>query len=63
MTRLLLPQLCIPAVFALALISLLWVARDARKRGRSALWVALLCLITWPLGLAIWRSVRPPPPV
>ena len=47
-------------VIAMAL-SLAWVARDATRRQRSPWLVALLCLITWPLGLLFWRMVRPPP--
>jgi ABC-type uncharacterized transport system permease subunit len=43
--------------------SLLWVARDAAKRGRSAVWITFLCFATWPLGFLIWRGVRPPPPI
>lgn len=42
------------------MFSLAWVARDARLRRRSALWVTVLCAFTWPLGFLIWREVRPP---
>ncbi len=54
--------LIVCAALALAIvISLLWVARDARRRGRSSIRIALLCLIFWPLGFLIWCGVRPPP--
>lgn len=42
-------------------LSLFWVGRDAKGRGRSALRIVLLCFLTWPLGFAIWRGIRPPP--
>lgn len=54
------------AVFLVAItiaVSLLWVARDAAQRGRSPVWIALLCLATWPLGFLLWRGLRPPPPL
>jgi hypothetical protein len=52
------------SVLLLALAaSLSWVAWDAKRRGRSAVRIVLLCFITWPLGFFIWRSVRPPPPI
>jgi len=52
------------AVLALALVaSLAWVWLDAKRRGRSPLVVAVLCLLTWPIGLLLWRTVRPPPPI
>lgn len=57
-------QTTILALLALAVAaSLGWVARDAARRGRSAAWIALVCLATWPLGLLVWRAVRPPPPI
>jgi hypothetical protein len=53
-------------IFALALLllvlagSLMWVARDAKLRGRRSFRIVLLCFITWPLGFLIWRALRPP---
>jgi len=45
--------------FAAALIlSLGWVARDARKRGRGFS-IVLLCLITFPIGPVLWLVIRP----
>jgi hypothetical protein len=38
--------------------SLIWVARDARKRRKGAI-VVLLCLLTWPIGVFIWLLLRP----
>lgn len=44
------------AVFA----SVLWAINDAKERGQSPLWVALLViLVSWPLGLIIWLALRP----
>lgn len=45
------------------LLSSLWVALDAKRRGRSGLVVVFLCLLTWPLGYLFWRAVRPPAPI
>jgi hypothetical protein len=55
-------QIILAVVVAIgAILSLVWVARDTRERGRSPLGWLLLCLITWPLGLVFWRIIRPPP--
>jgi hypothetical protein len=35
-------------------------ARDARRRGKSALLVAALIILFFPIGLIIWLLVRPP---
>ncbi len=37
------------------------VARDARRRGKSALLVVLLCLVSFPLGMLLWLVFRPEP--
>jgi hypothetical protein len=34
-------------------------ARDARRRGRSPLVVAMLVILFFPIGLVIWLAVRP----
>ena len=54
-------MMAVVVLAALVVISLAWVGCDARRRGRSALRIMLLCLITWPLGFVVWRGVRPPP--
>lgn len=51
--------------------SLIWVYRDAEKRGKSGVVVMLLvAFLFWPLGLLVWLAVRDnrktssaPPPV
>jgi hypothetical protein len=35
------------------------VAQDARRRGKPPMLVALLVLMTFPLGLLIWIVFRP----
>lgn len=52
--------LCFAAVAAVMTWSLIWVGRDAARRGRSAVRITLWCLILWPLGFLIWRGLRPP---
>jgi hypothetical protein len=37
-----------------------WAYHDAQKRGRPAALVALLTLLSWPLGLITWLVFRPP---
>ena len=45
--------------FAIYIASLVWVYRDANRRGKSGILVALLvALISWPIGLLIWLLVR-----
>ncbi len=41
--------------------SLIWIARDAERRGRSGC-VALLFLVaaSWPLSILWWLWLRPP---
>lgn len=43
----------------LVLFSCRWVGRDAERRGKSGCLVALLVLLTWPLGLILWLFFRP----
>lgn len=56
-----LAPLIIIAWAATMIISLMWVARDARKR-RKGFVVVLLCFITFPFGILIWLLLRPTPP-
>lgn len=45
--------------FAIYIASLVWVYRDANRRGKSGILVALLvALISWPIGLLVWLLVR-----
>jgi hypothetical protein len=49
-------------VWAAAMIaSLMWVARDARRRKKGSA-VAILCFITFPFGILIWLLLRPSVP-
>lgn len=44
---------------AIYIASLVWVYRDANRRGKSGVLVALLvALISWPIGLLVWLLVR-----
>jgi hypothetical protein len=55
--------LSLAAAFALAYIaSLVWVFRDARRRGKSGLLVLLLAWWWWPVSLLVWLALRPHPP-
>ncbi len=39
--------------------SLVWVYRDANRRGKSGILVALLvAIISWPIGLIVWLIIR-----
>ena len=45
--------------FAIYIASIVWVYRDANRRGKSGILVALLvALISWPIGLLVWLIVR-----
>jgi high-affinity K+ transport system ATPase subunit B len=45
--------------FVIYIASLVWVYRDAERRGKSGILVALLiALISWPIGLLVWLLVR-----
>jgi hypothetical protein len=45
--------------FAIYIASLVWVYRDANRRGKSGIVVALLvALISWPIGLLVWFLIR-----
>ena len=45
--------------FIIYIASLVWVYRDAERRGKSGILVALLiAVISWPIGLIVWLIVR-----
>ncbi len=45
--------------FAIYIASIVWVYRDANRRGKSGILVALLvALVSWPIGLVVWLIVR-----
>lgn len=45
--------------FGIYIASLVWVYRDANRRGKSGILVALLvALISWPIGLLVWLLIR-----
>jgi hypothetical protein len=49
------------AAFLASLVYAIWAcARDARRRGRSPVVVALMVILFFPIGLVIWLAVRPP---
>jgi serine/threonine protein kinase/TM2 domain-containing membrane protein YozV len=46
-------------VVALYAVSLVWVYRDANRRGRNSVVVALLvALLFWPISLLVWLIIR-----
>jgi hypothetical protein len=53
--------ICIIGLIFLAIYiaSLVWVYRDANRRGKPGIVVALLVgLISWPIGLIVWLLIR-----
>lgn len=50
---------CIAIWFILAIILMIWVYKDAEKRGSSGVLWLLIVLITGIIGLIIWLVVRP----
>jgi hypothetical protein len=40
-------------------LSLIWAFRDAEKRGRNGLLLAIFVAVTWMIGLFVWMVVRP----
>jgi hypothetical protein len=47
-------------ILAVYIGSIVWAYKDAEKRGKPGLLVALLVLLaTWPVGLIIWLLIRP----
>ena len=50
----------IMSVLVLLAASLVWVYRDAEKRDKSGILVALLVLLlNWPVSLLLWLVFRP----
>ena len=47
---------------AVMIVTLMWVARDARRRKKGFA-VVMLCLFTFPLGVLGWLLLRPSIPV
>jgi hypothetical protein len=46
--------------FVLYVWSIVWAYRDAEKRGKEGILVALLvALLVWPVGLIVWVLIRP----
>lgn len=45
----------------LLFLSIQMIAKDARKRGKPGLLIALLVLFTFPMGLLLWLLLRPEP--
>lgn len=45
---------------ALWVAALLWVYRDAERRGRVGCFVTLMVMFFFPLGLLLWLILRPP---
>ncbi|WP_114782421.1 hypothetical protein [Botryobacter ruber] len=40
--------------------SIIWAYKDAERRRRSGILIALLvAFVAWPLGLIIWLLIRP----
>jgi hypothetical protein len=51
--------LLILVCLAIYIASIVWVYRDANRRGKSGTLVALLvALISWPIGLVVWLIIR-----
>ncbi|MCA9148455.1 MAG: hypothetical protein KDA92_04110 [Planctomycetales bacterium] len=47
-------------LFYAYLLSIWWAYDDARRRGQPEIFAALLvALVFWPLGLILWRLIRP----
>lgn len=47
-------------LFGLYIASIIWAARDAKRRGKEPLLVVLLvALVPFPFGLIIWLVIRP----
>lgn len=47
-------------ILMLLVASLIWVYRDAEKRGKSGVLVVLLVLLLdWPISLLLWLVFRP----
>lgn len=50
--------LCVFAMLGAVLLSVVWVYRDAEKRGKTGcLWI-LIAFFTWPLGVIAYFMLR-----
>lgn len=50
----------IATVVFLWVVSIIWAFRDARRRGKSGLLVALVVIVLpWPIGFLAWLVFRP----
>jgi hypothetical protein len=47
------------ALLVLYIGSLIWVFKDAERRGKSGCLIALLVALLWPLSLILWLIARP----
>jgi hypothetical protein len=47
------------SVWLIIAISLMWVYRDAEKRGKSGCLVTPIVFLIWPFGLVVWSIFRP----
>lgn len=64
------PPLLLLVYLGLLIVSLVWIVKDAQKRGRSAGLAALFLILGgWPISLLWWLWLRPastkliPPPL
>jgi hypothetical protein len=46
-------------VFVLYIWSIIWAYRDAERRRRSGILIALMVAFFWPLGWILWLLIRP----
>ncbi|RAU81789.1 hypothetical protein [Pontibacter arcticus] len=51
-------------ILVLYVWSIIWAYRDAERRGKSGILIALLVafLPSWPLGIILWLLIRPANP-
>jgi len=51
---------CLVLCFLVFLASLIWVARDAGRRGKNGFWACVFAIMAgWPLSLLWWMRLRP----
>jgi hypothetical protein len=57
-------ELMVFVTFALLVVACLaclgWAASDAKRRGKSALFVCIAVIFFFPFGLLAWLLFRPP---
>lgn len=51
--------ICIVVIFIINILLLIWVYKDAQKRGANPVLWLIVVLIAGILGLIIWLIVRP----